>query len=161
MWLETHPLHNTEHGHFVFDIKAQKHSVPVHIPQSLHTIQVRRARGVLQLNACWKSVVRALADVRLVERSGDYTRLFGQYFFSRDGESRLGDLHRGNTHSEHDLHVLVSENSGATTNVGLTKATKFVPQNGSPQTESSTGPARQDEAADGAEETDCAVCAYG
>jgi hypothetical protein len=71
----THPLHNAEHGDLVLDVEAQKYRVPRNVRQPLHRVQVRRARGVLELDARGEGVIRALIDIRFVAAPWDCTSL--------------------------------------------------------------------------------------
>ncbi|KFA70379.1 hypothetical protein S40285_09928 [Stachybotrys chlorohalonatus IBT 40285] len=69
---DAYPLHNGEHGDLVHDVEAQEHGVPLDVREPLHHIQVRHARGVLQLDAGGLGVVGALVDrARLGYRPAD------------------------------------------------------------------------------------------
>lgn len=73
----TYPRRDREHGNPIRDIKTQEHGVPAHIRQLTHGAQVRRARGVLHLDAdrTVRRGARAVVDVHLVARALDRTRL--------------------------------------------------------------------------------------
>lgn len=67
----TYPLHNRVHRQLISDIKAQKHSIPGNIRQPLDSVEVRRAGGVLHLDAGGLEVVHAIVDVGFVQGAGE------------------------------------------------------------------------------------------
>ena len=73
---KTHPGHDAKHGDLVHCVKAEKYGIPLHIRQCRYRVQVRRPRGVLQLNRGRLRVVNPVVLVHLVASSVDRRRLF-------------------------------------------------------------------------------------
>jgi hypothetical protein len=68
---KTYPRRNRKHGNPIRHIKAQKHSVPAYIRQLLNRVEIRRARGVLHLDANRAGVVHTLVVIYLVACPSD------------------------------------------------------------------------------------------
>jgi hypothetical protein len=67
----TYPLDDCVHGYFIRNVETEKHSIPFDVGQILNSVQVRYARGVLHLHANRLTMVDAVVDVGLIQRTGE------------------------------------------------------------------------------------------